>query len=279
MKPLIPLAALAATFVIGGSIGCQTSTSPSSSSDDPSSVSSVAGEAVTAANLDMQTADSLRHGPCGAFGLPLQIPSGCDYDAASLSFLCGPETLPDGLTRSRSYQFLDGAGAAQSAYDASTTASIHFASSLSGTATHEGNTVTVSDSRSLVETGLAGDETTRIFNGGGHAYHQGSFTHRDGQAVTVTDSSSSAIADVVVPSPFERTSWPLSGTITTHFVSSGDGVRPAIDRTSVLTFNGTQFVTLAFDDGTSTTINLAHPPHRGPGRPHGRGGPGQRRHP
>src|SRR5438876_2324994 len=87
------LAALAAS-------GCGRSTTPTSSGSSAAAAttSAVAGIAFDAANT-MQHSDSLAHrpyGPGGLFGLPLGIPSGCAYDATAQSFVCGPNTLPNG---------------------------------------------------------------------------------------------------------------------------------------------------------------------------------------
>ena len=223
----------------------------------------------------MQSADSLQHGPCGAIGFPIRVPpAGCPYDAATSWFTCGPEIGEDGITRTFAYQFLDAGGAPESAYDSVSTASIHVTSHRGGTVTRNGRTSGVEDDRDLTLSGLEGDETTRTWNGAGSSSRRDSTT---GSARTA--SSVTTIADVVVPAPFARDSWPLSGTITTHLVTS-DG----IDQTSVITFNGTRNVPLTIG-GVTVTIDLARrlggpggptggpPPRHGPGGPGGPGGP------
>ena len=67
------------------------------------------------------------------------------------------------------------------------------------------------------------------------------------------------MTDVVVPVPFAHDSWPLSGSITTHLVTS-DGV----DLTAVLTFNGTRYADLTVN-GMTTTVDLARWLHGGNG--------------
>src|SRR5262245_2644627 len=118
MKRTLLLTVAGAALCIGAFAGCSGTDSPTSASGTGTDALSAAiATAVDAAERDMQAADSLRHGPCGAFGLPLRIPEGCPYDEGNSSFVCGADTDPMGITHERSYQFLDGAGAPQNAYD------------------------------------------------------------------------------------------------------------------------------------------------------------------
>jgi len=272
---LVRLASLLAASSFALVIGCGRATSPTQIAGSIFDGADNAAIAFDAANQDLQVADSLRHGPCGSFGFPLGIPGGCPFDAASSSFTCGPNLRENGVTETRSYQFLDALGAAQSAYDSLTTASIRFASHLNGTRSHDDRVLTIDDSRELVESGLAGSETTRIWNGSGSSSRRDS-SASTGSAIGVL--STTTVSDVVVPTPFARDSWPLSGTITTHRVSN-DGS----DVISVITFNGTRYVPMTVGDIT-VTIDLARGhfgggPHgdgpiaggpRGPGGHHGR---------
>lgn len=251
--------------------GCGKGTSPTSLSslDDPSG-SGPADAAIDATNRGMQTADSLGHGPCGAFGIPLLIPSGCPWNPSTSSFVCGPDVGDDGLTSTRSYQFLDANGVPQSAFDSSATASIHFLSHLGGTITRHGVTTVVDDNRDLTVSGLAGHETTRVWNGTGT-----SSRHDSSSAGAVGVHSTTVVEDVTIPAPFARDSWPLSGTITTHLVST-----IGTDVLATITFNGTRNVPLTIGD-TTITIDLARACHGGPGPiaggdPPGRGGRGHR---
>src|SRR5262245_46454227 len=125
---LVRLAQLLGATSLALVIGCGRATSPIRNTGSILDGTSNAAIAFDAANQDLQAADSLRHGPCGSFGFPLVIQGGCPYDAASSSFVCGPNVREDGVTETRSYQFLDGSGTAQAAYDSLTTASIRFSS-------------------------------------------------------------------------------------------------------------------------------------------------------
>jgi len=259
-------ALMAAVFAAGcGKATSPTSSGTSSGAGTGGTSSTVAGIAYDAANT-MQSSDSLALRPQGRndfFGLPLGIPNGCAYDAGSQSFVCGPNALRNGLTETHAYQFLDGGGVPQSAYDSIATASIHFTSHLSGTTT-SGPWSTVDDARDLVESGLAGEETSRIWNGTGNAAHQDSVRRRDGSRILVTSTVNVVVSDVTVPVPRRPDAWPLSGTIATHLVASGGG--QSIDQTATLAFNGTQFATLTVN-GQTFTVDLARPPHGPPGGP------------
>ena len=185
------------------------------------------------------------------FGLPLSIPTGCAYDAGSQSFVCGPNTLPNGLVETHSYQFLDANGGPQSAFDSLTTASIHFNSHLSGTTTgfHWSK---VDDQHDLVVSGLAGVETSRTWNGTGTSAHQDSLGH-----ALIDTHVNTTITNVVLPVSRTNNPYPLSGTIATHTVVSG-GLMP-IDQTSSLAFNGTRYATLTIN-GVTYTIDLGRLP-------------------
>ena len=267
MKPLHRNAAgtaLLALLCAALVVGCSKHGSPTSSAglDAGSGTSSASGTAATAFDAlsrDLQVADSLTHGPCNPFGLPLRIPSGCAFDAATVSFLC--TDAHDGLTDVHGYQFLDAAGVPQAAYDSVATASIRFQSHLSGVTTRGPSSI-VDDERALVESGMAGDEASRTWNGSGSSSRQDSVRAPDGSLLLVHRVSSTAVADVVVPKPWAPDSWPLRGTITTHLLESGG--RASLDLTSVLTFNGTRFATLAVGDSTFT-VDLMAPPRGGSG--------------
>lgn len=260
------LAVLVAALVVAG---CGKNGVPTSSvatvASGTGTTSTTAGTAYDA-TAEMQVADSLAgepYGKCPWFGLPRGIPSGCPYDAATLSFVCGADIMPDGLTRTHSYQFLDATSAPQTAYDSLATASIHFVSSLTGTTT-SGPWMSVDESRDLVESGLLGLETTRAWNGTGNAARQDSVRLTDGTRVLLERSIATRVEDVVVPVPWTHDTYPLSGSILTHLIATGNG--KVVDQTSTLSFNGTRYATLAVGD-TTYTVDLQRPPH-GP-----RGGP------
>jgi hypothetical protein len=75
----------------------------------------------------------------------------------------------------------------------------------------------------------------------------------------------STIGDVVMPHPLGEATWPLSGSIT-RVERIEEGPNGTENRTSVLTFNGTQFATLAVKDST-VQIDLKDPRPPRPPRP------------
>jgi hypothetical protein len=193
----------------------------------------------------------LPFGTSWSFGLPLSIPTGCGYDAGSQKFVCGPNSLPNGLVETHSYQFLDASNTPQSAFDSLTTASIHFTSSLTGTTTGRHGSK-IDDQHDLTVSGLAGVETSRTWNGTGTSAHQDSLGH----ALIVTNVNTS-ITNVVIPVSRSSNPYPLSGTIATHTTVSG-GLMP-IDETVSLTFNGTRYATLTLN-GVTYTVDLGRLP-------------------
>jgi hypothetical protein len=250
MKQLVRLAPLAAALSLLLTTGCSQSTAPGVTVGVSQSTSTALASA--AMGSDLQVADASLHGGCNGVGLPLRIPpTGCPYDAGTGWSVC-TSTGAGGITRTLRYQFRDAGGAAQPAFDDTLTASIEVQSTIIGTTRRNGHTRTVDDHRDLIVSGLAGEETTRTWNG------TGSTSHSDSSGAGLrTVQSNTTVADVVVPAPFTRDSWPLSGTITTHLVTSS-----GVDVTLVLTFNGTRYASLTVN-GVTTTVDLGRWLHRG----------------
>jgi hypothetical protein len=253
MTPRVRFAPLAATLLLALNAGCSKSTAPGGAPMDPATQTTSIALAAGALSSDMQVADAASRGGCNGAGLPLRIPSGCPLDPATGWFTC-TSTGRNGLTRTFMYRFLDQGGATQAAFDSLTTASVELASTVSGTIRRARRTRTVDDRLELTISGLAGSETSRTWNG------TGSSSRSDSSAAGVrTSQSNTTVADVVVPVPFTQDAWPLSGSITTHLVTSG-----GVDLTAVLTFNGTRYASLTVN-GTTTTVDLARWLHRGNG--------------
>ena len=185
------------------------------------------------------------------FGLPLSIPSGCSFDAGSQSFVCGPNTLSNGLVETHSYQFLDASNAPQSSFDSLTTASIHFTSKLSGTTT--GHYSKVDDEKDFTVSGLAGAETSRAWNGNGTSAHEDSLGH-----ALIKTNVSTSVSNVVIPVSRTNNPYPLSGAIATHTVVTG-GLMP-IDETVSIAFDGTRYATLTIN-GVTYKVDLGRLPH------------------
>jgi hypothetical protein len=94
-----------------------------------------------------------------------RIPQGGTYDPATGRFVVTSETDEHGATISRAYAFLDAAGAPQTAYDESLTASISVRFTLDAHPSRDGHTGTIHVEHELTASGLEGAETTRTWNG------------------------------------------------------------------------------------------------------------------
>jgi hypothetical protein len=185
---------------------------------------------------------------------------GCTYSSTTGRFSCPPITA-GGLTLNRDYAFYDASNVAQSAYDASLTASANFHVSVAGVHVADAGADTVSRDRNLTVTGLAGAETSRTWNGVGTRNDGG---YRVFSAVTrnyhTTDNVT--VSNVVVNLPRSSNPWPISGTITrqisgTASVTKADVSKTfSVTRTVTITFNGTQYATVT-TGGNTYTLDLS----------------------
>ena len=152
---------------------------------------------------------------------------------------------------------MDAGGQAQSAYDAATTASANFKSTMSGSISRDGWSATIARERDMTVTGLEGAETQHTINGVGSSTESRS-QHTDGGVRSYTMTSVATFTNVVIPFPRTRGAWPLSGTITREVSATreGDQGTQSRQRTATTTFNGTRFATLVVGDRTFT-IDLA----------------------
>lgn len=167
-----------------------------------------------------------------------------------------------GLTITRSCVFKDAAGATQLAYDHITTASAALQFAMNGAVDRGFLSMTIDRTRQFVASGLAGDNTTLIWNGTG----QGSSTRVRSRDDSTTRSyemnHTTTVTNVVVPQPKTNTSWPLSGTVSK--VVTGTLVGPngtkEFTRTVVITFNGTSTPSATLN-GESFDIDLTMTRH------------------
>lgn len=185
---------------------------------------------------------------------------GCTFNQASSRFTCPPITS-GGLTLNRDYAFYAANQSSQTAYDASLTASANFHVAVTGVHLADAGADTVNRDRSLTVSGLAGAETSRIWNGTG--------TRSDGGYRTGTDAKRTydvhdvvTVSNVVVNLPRSSNPWPASGSITrvisgtASVVKSGVSKSFSVDRTVTITFNGTQYATVSVGS-SSYTLDLA----------------------
>ena len=247
---LVLLAALGAA--------CQDSSGPTNDPADvlTADVAMVAGDAAFEDVNVIYTQSGAFGVPTGEVGRTGGWQGACPYDAVTGRFTC-PTLTRENMTLTRSYAFGDASGRAQSAYDATTTASANFRSTMSGSVARDRWSATVSRTRDMTESGLAGAETQHIINGVGTSTETRS-RHTDGGERTYTMSTVATFTNVVVPFPRARGAWPLSGSITRQVTASRDGATdtPAASRTATLTFNGTRMATMTVGDRTFT-VDLA----------------------
>jgi hypothetical protein len=185
---------------------------------------------------------------------------GCTYNQGSGRFTC-PAITSGGLTLNRDYAFFTAAQAAQQAYDPSSTASANFHVSVTGVHVADAGADTVDRDRTLTVSGLSGAETSRTWNGTGSRTDGGYRMEGDvKRSYHVTDAVT--VSNVLVTLPRSSNPWPVSGTITRHISGTASVARSglsktfSLDRTATITFNGTQFATVAVGSNTYT-LDLA----------------------
>ena len=191
-----------------------------------------------------------------------------------LLFGAGAFLAPSGAstrTITHTATFFDADGVEQETRDPLTTASIHLVIEASHEFSRDSWSATGTRSRDLMITGLLGEETSRTVNGtGSSTVSRSRHTDADGDR-TYDMSSTSVIENVVHPVPRADDAWPLSGTITrnvTITVIGGPDGDVTKSRTVVITFNGTNLVTMTVD-GEIFEIDLST---RGDRRPFQRRG-------
>jgi len=191
-------------------------------------------------------------------------PANCPFDAGTNRLVCPAITHGD-VTITRSYAFWDASNAVQQAYDALTTAKANIQSAIDGGRTLPNWEATIVRERDMTATGLAGTETQRTWNGTGSSHVTRSRHTDNGPERSYDLECSLIVADVVLPVPSGGDAWPLSGTITrqcTVTFVGGPRDGQTISRTAVVTFNGTQNVTLTVG-GKTFDLDLKNR-HRGP---------------
>lgn len=225
----------------------------------------VANQAADGVGEDVQTMRDLNDGiRTGVMFLsvPATAPQGCPYNSSTGWHVCDPRTVGP-LTIVRQYAFYDAGGTAEENFDAELTASIHLTRTVDGSIDRDTDKGTVTGEihhdRDLTATGLAGDETTRTWNGTGHSdvSHSRVVDGRGSRSYEWT--ADVTVDNVVVPhGSADQDPWPLSGTITKHVVGTvtvNDKTR-SFDRTVVVTFDGTQFPTVTVTGSSTSTFQI-----------------------
>ncbi|HKG95374.1 MAG TPA: hypothetical protein VKA84_25870 [Gemmatimonadaceae bacterium] len=205
--------------------------------------------------------------------LPVPI---CRYQEGTGRFDCEPITNR-GMTITRSFAFLDGAGHPQRRFDPVTTASINTRMSIAGTlTTPQGGTIKLDRRGEITVSGLAGAETSHTLNG----VESGTSEFSAPASPSLGAYSSKAISndttlDLVIPIPPRPAAgqrpapvFPLSGKrisnqrITSRFSNSPEDGLTELTMRYVVTYNGTSVVTIemTLDGQTKTcTVDLMAP--------------------
>lgn len=192
-------------------------------------------------------------GPLGTAGAGMGWLGGGPGEPGGRRGIGGP------LSGTREVTFYDQAGGVQTAYDPTTTASVHVLLDLAGDVVRGPWSAAIERSRDLTVTGLEGEEAVRTFNGTGTEVVSRSRTAEDGAETTHDMSGSFTWNDVVVPVPGSETPWPVSGSIhRVMTISVVNGLQGDFTRTVdvTVTFDGDQTAT-ALIDGESVEIDLA----------------------
>jgi len=170
----------------------------------------------------------------------------CTYTPATLNFVC-PTISWHGYTLNASYQLFDAASVPQSAYSATTTASINFIVSDTGAVAFTWNQNSYADTashhRNATVSNLAGTpDTLHIWNATGstnaHSVRSGQITK------TYLLASSDTTTNVAIRQPRGLNPYPLSGTIVRNYAvtrtrQASDTTTHSTSRRVVVTFNGT----------------------------------------
>jgi hypothetical protein len=254
------LAAMALALFAGG---CGDSTAPNSVDDQ-----FLVDMAVVAADATLEDLGSWTQ----PFGFGLQGAHG--MPGASVPGRPGGHQGVGGpFSGTRSVTFFDADGNEQDGYDALTTASIHFVSEVSGEVSRDTWSASLDRTRDMTISGLAGEETERIWNGSGSEEVSRSRHLDDGGTRSYDLSGTFSYADVVVPAPGSDTRFPTSGTITRSMNVTivngpdGDGSKTV---NVTITFDGDDTATLVIN-GEEMEIDLTTRQGRFPLKPRGRG--------
>jgi hypothetical protein len=246
------IAALAALAMFAGACG-DSSTGPADI--QPADLSQVLAELQPSSIAPL--ADQLSAVPLTAVGAP--TPSTCTFDGASKSFVC-PNVSVTGVTVSRSFTLLDASGAAQSAFDRTTTAAVRMKTTFAGTVTSGASTVVVDQQQDLTLSGLLTGIHT--LNGTVLAKLNGTLGTGTG-TIPVATTILTTINSLVLPRGDAK--WPQSGSIAATITDASFAV-PMVS-TFTIAFNGTSTATVtvtAVGFSGTFTIDLANPgPIRG----------------
>ena len=180
---------------------------------------------------------------------------GCAFSGGH--FLCGVQ-VAGGLTGTTTVTLYDTSGNIQAAYDSIETASVHFDTDVFGSTSVGPWDAIVGRHRRLVETGLAGLETARTWNGTGNDTLQVIDSTGGTPTRSYTIFATVTVTNVVVPAPGSPARWPTSGSMTQQLylaATSGESSGLTFRLQAAVMFNGTPLVPLTVG-GRAFVLNL-----------------------
>ncbi len=176
----------------------------------------------------------------------------------------GHHAIGGEFSGTREVTFYDADGNEQDRFDALTTDVVHFVTEINGEVSRDTWSASISRTRDMTVSGMAGEETHRTFNGSGSEDVSRSGTVGD-VSRSHEMSGSFTYSDVVVPIPGSDPRYPVSGTITrsmnvTH--TSGDETRTRSVEITI-TFDGDETATIIVN-GEEMEIDLTTREGRNP---------------
>jgi len=244
-------------LVLAGLVGSacsESSTGPDALADINLAVATIAAEA---------TLEDVRSMVLGTWGIGGAAPVSGVGNGPNFNLAPG-----DHFARTRPVTFYGGDGDGMDAFDELLTESINIAIDVEGSVSRTNWSAELERHRDFTVSGLSGEETQRTWNGTGTNEHSRARTHGEHGEQEYSMASSTLHENVVVGLPRNAHPWPLSGTVTKHFdvtVVNGPNGDVTHERTVVIVFNGTRYVTLTVD-GEAFEVDLADRQGHRPGR-------------
>ena len=236
-----PARLFAFLFLLGGVAACaDDATAPSGDEIDATAeaLALAEGLGLPGTNADRETGAA----PVGTTRQP------CRYNEAEGWWVCPPVTR-DGLTYRRSFAYVDGDGDPMRRYDPLLTAAANTRNAVSGTLQRENTTVRIRSAGEMRVSGLLGEETTHILDGGEIGRRETDLVTDQGTASSLVEFANRTVA-VVIPMirrdgrMLADRRWPLSGqVIRAHAVTLTRNGETNTERwRETTTFNGTAIV-------------------------------------
>jgi len=199
-------------------------------------------------------------GPFGSFTLP----STCTFSSTTGVVTC-PAVDKGGLTVNTSYVFKDTTGAAQAAFDTTSTNSVNVKTTVAGTrTTRDGNaTMTVEHSSDRTVAGLAPGKTSRTINGTAKGTETTEGTNKEGIDFTAERVASDTTTNLVIPIVDGKPTIPTSGVVIRNMkvtiTKEGEAAVTKTRREKV-TFDGTNVIAIEItQDGVTKNCTLTLP--------------------